>query len=470
MAQENGLRFKSVFNDWYVERGTRLPISNGTHPALINQIQLESKNSDFVLDNLVQRLQQENRELVFKFWHSNFFSYFQKFYGVESTLENMVSPEEIVEEPDVTYIFPVEVRTTINSLYTTNTFILENVEYNYTFIDTIHPKVIELLKANKIKLVINVIQDCITHASSVKEFETYLNKHGISGDCVHYICGNTFDSYFKEHPESKVHIHRGQLPLQQCGVWEESMPYVSSLGYVSDCVRESDLNDKHIRSKRFLCFNRAERRHRLYLAYLAHKHNLLNTGSFSFLMNSSKEHIKHVLLQYNVPEDEAIEYADIILSKLPIEIDTQNESNKSGFPVNNNPKEVYMESYVHITSETRFDEGDSVFVTEKTFRPILNLQPFITVAGPHTLKELREEGFKTFHPFIDETYDTVEDYVQRMKLIEKEIIKLNEMPIQELHEWYHSITDILIHNQKTLSSYKNYNPYEEAMRKIGGMS
>jgi hypothetical protein len=52
-------------------------------------------------------------------------------------------------------------------------------------------------------------------------------------------------------------------------------------------------------------------------------------------------------------------------------------------------------------------------------------------------------------------------------LIVKEIVKLNNMSLEEIHEWYYSITDILIHNQQVLSSYKNYNPYADAMLRIG---
>jgi hypothetical protein len=448
--------------------GKRYPISNGTHPVLVNHIQQKSLEENFNYGAIEHSIQSENREPVFKFWHSNFFHYFQRFYGTDGTLENIVSDSEVIDETDVVYIFPLEVRTTLDSLYTDNTFIFEGNEYKYKFIDIVNANLIQLFKEKKVKIVINLIQDAISNSENLIKFEKYLEIYGISGDIVHYICGNTFESHFNQHPESKVHIHRGQLPLQQCGVWLDNLPSIGSLGYISDCVRETDLTEHKTRGKRFLCFNRSPRNHRIYLGYLALKYNLLNDSIFSFLFDEREEHIINILSNnYGVIRQEAEYYGKLLRQMLPIEIDTQSIQNKSGFASNNNLKSIYEDSYIHITSETRFDEGDSVFVTEKTFRPILNLQPFILVGNPHTLKELQDEGFKTFHPFIDETYDSVENNTERMMLIEKEIVRLNNMSLKEIHDWYYSIKDILIHNQKTLSSYKNYNPYADAMLGIG---
>jgi hypothetical protein len=75
-----------------------------------------------------------------------------------------------------------------------------------------------------------------------------------------------------------------------------------------------------------------------------------------------------------------------------------------------------------------------------------------------TLNTLRMLGFKTFHPFIDESYDDERDPVKRFALIEQEIKKLGNTPVEEINRWYASITDILIHNQQLLYSYKKYNP------------
>ena len=41
--------------------------------------------------------------------------------------------------------------------------------------------------------------------------------------------------------------------------------------------------------------------------------------------------------------------------------------------------------------------------------------------------------------------------------------------IDEIHNWYYSITDILLHNQNQLQSIKNINPYREVYSDIKEM-
>ena len=75
-------------------------------------------------------------------------------------------------------------------------------------------------------------------------------------------------------------------------------------------------------------------------------------------------------------------------------------------------------------------------------------------------------GFKTFHPFIDESYDSEEDPKIRMTMIENEIEKFSKMSIEDIHNWYYSLIDILIHNQKHCNTYKYHNPFESTINKL----
>ena len=97
---------------------------------------------------------------------------------------------------------------------------------------------------------------------------------------------------------------------------------------------------------------------------------------------------------------------------------------------------------------------------------MVNLQPFIYVGCAGALKQLQEWGIKTFHPYIDESYDDEKDPVIRFKMIENEIRKLNEKPMEEIHEWYYSIKDTLLHNQQQLKTFSTMNPFENAFNDI----
>jgi hypothetical protein len=99
------------------------------------------------------------------------------------------------------------------------------------------------------------------------------------------------------------------------------------------------------------------------------------------------------------------------------------------------------------------------FVTEKVFKPLVHFQPFLFLSYPGALKELQALGFRTFHPYIDESYDTEPDEVVRFNLIYKEIARLCSMSKEELHSWYWSMEDILVHNHWHSLTLHNNEPY-----------
>ena len=70
-------------------------------------------------------------------------------------------------------------------------------------------------------------------------------------------------------------------------------------------------------------------------------------------------------------------------------------------------------------------------------------------------------GFKTFHPFIDESYDDVVDDIERLKMVYNEVYKLCNMSIEELHKWYWSLEDILEYNKNHFLNIYKHNSHTE---------
>jgi hypothetical protein len=245
----------------------------------------------------------------------------------------------------------------------------------------------------------------------------------------------------------------------------KEFPVVGNLGYMCELVEEKDLSENIIRPYKFLCNNRTMTKpHRATMAYFAIKYDLLSDGKFSFIQSISRENlisnVSSLITNVNV------DYIDEIIQLLPYELDTQflSESQKSHFGVTNNKKDWYSDTYINLVTETFF--GPNVFLSEKIFKPISNLQPFIVLGDYHTLFELRRLGFKTFEPFIDESYDNEISQKNRITKIEIEIEKLKNKSISEIHDWYYSIKDILIYNQKHLYSFEKYECFEEIFNQI----
>lgn len=93
-------------------------------------------------------------------------------------------------------------------------------------------------------------------------------------------------------------------------------------------------------------------------------------------------------------------------------------------------------------------DANTVFLTEKTARPLLWGMPFFLNSGQYALKALRDIGFRTFDALWDETYDSLPDAHARATAMHESIGTVLSMPFEELHKKIHQNQDIFKHNQK----------------------
>lgn len=114
----------------------------------------------------------------------------------------------------------------------------------------------------------------------------------------------------------------------------------------------------------------------------------------------------------------------------------------------------YKKIGVDIVTETVF-KYPYPFITEKTYRPIASLRPFIIVGPEKTLNFLKQLGFKTFSSIIDESYDSVADSEQRFISVCNSIKEFVSKPIDQIRLELYSIKDILLHNQAHLFNLTN---------------
>lgn len=77
---------------------------------------------------------------------------------------------------------------------------------------------------------------------------------------------------------------------------------------------------------------------------------------------------------------------------------------------------LWQNSLVHLVNETVFYES-KLHLTEKVFKPIVALRPFILAAAPGNLAYLRSYGFQTFGSWWDEGYDEIDDPDRRADAI-----------------------------------------------------
>ena len=121
---------------------------------------------------------------------------------------------------------------------------------------------------------------------------------------------------------------------------------------------------------------------------------------------------------------------------------------------------LYSETYFSVVTETNFFTKGQIdtgrFTSEKTFKPIIYQHPFIVVTVPHFLDKLREIGYKTFSPWINEDYDTELDDSVRMLKIVKEIDRLSKLTPEELALFLDGVREICKFNYDTLMAKKTF--------------
>jgi hypothetical protein len=106
---------------------------------------------------------------------------------------------------------------------------------------------------------------------------------------------------------------------------------------------------------------------------------------------------------------------------------------------------LHLNTFVNVFTETLFEE-DTIFLSEKIFKPIYCLQPFIVFGNPGTLEELQKLGFRTFGEFWDESYDQEISFTKRLEKIIEIMKDLANKTHGELLQMTREMSDILEHN------------------------
>ena len=263
--------------------------------------------------------------------------------------------------------------------------------------------------------------------------------------------------------------------------WENFYQHYISIGGAqgNDCYWYNWFAPKH---KLYHCFNGSNRAQRLFLIGQLHKRNLLNKGYVSYNHHpaSKVENLSKVVLDYmdrskngyyrnkygKLINDATTAFNEAGYSRSLYDDNIDNPYTAQS--ISDRDTYIYEGSRFAVITETAFvseylDSDDifdtisdpCVFLTEKTFRPIALRIPFIIYGHPGSLQALRELGYKTFHPYIDETYDTITDDVERMYAVANEVERLSKLSPVKWEHWAQEVFKIVTHNSIVIKSRKN---------------
>ena len=198
----------------------------------------------------------------------------------------------------------------------------------------------------------------------------------------------------------------------------------------------------------FLSYMRLPRIHRWLMYGELISRNIIDRGLLSFGLDQhnsgiSREEIKKLLGTeiYNTILERGEQYIS----------DPTLEFNLAESPFHDYD---YSNTFLSLVSETS-SKNNTIFLSEKIWKPIIAGHPFIVNGNPGTLAVLKKLGYKTFENWWSENYDDEKDLSKRVKMIGAILEKLSKLTSEELKQIRIEMYPILKHNQDLASSIIN---------------
>lgn len=283
---------------------------------------------------------------------------------------------------------------------------------NYETID-LDVELIEYIKNKKCRIVFVYILEGYFDNNGIEWINNLLTKYKLDKDDVLLItsnlinfCGNNF---------TIVHYN-------YCANHSQFLS-VSKLDKIQLKYYEKNYN-KFLNNKsklHFLCFNGLPRFNRILMFNELNKNKKLIGKSITTLRSNEKNYY------YDIPNWETRKLS-------------------AGTSLN---IEAHLDCFLNIVTETLFNT-ESIFLSEKTYKPIYMCQPFIVFGNPYTLKKLKELGYITFDKWWDESYDEELNTNDRFKKIVNILEQISEWDMDKCFEIKKEMQDILIHNYKNM--------------------
>ena len=246
---------------------------------------------------------------------------------------------------------------------------------------------------------------------------------------------------------------RGEYVEQLCSTYKWKTHYYFYHGWAAlDWYRGYDrtylIPRAHLRSptRTFISPNRivgGHRDHRVLFLYNVFKRNLEdNHISAPRTCPYEGVDISSIAQKYQDVYPDIVEVLNT--AELPRLFENETTQQMSSYHLTNFAEAA--DSVIYVATETVYS-GDRRHLTEKTFKAIALEMPFILVAPAGSLAYLREYGFKTFSPYIDETYDTIKDDIGRIEAVTQVLAEIQARSAAEKSELWQNLLPRVEYNR-----------------------
>jgi hypothetical protein len=204
----------------------------------------------------------------------------------------------------------------------------------------------------------------------------------------------------------------------------------------------------------FLCYNRKPKPHRIELVEKICKNDLKKYGILTLGKND-----------VNYAVDQGIK-TDLYFT---VDEVPENYSYNNKFLVHKNfggvpydalslgRLDIWKSHFLNIVSETEFYHWDNMFITEKTWKPILGLRPFIINGQITMYKYLRDNGFKTFTHY----FEGIElEHIPEHQIHDSIIAVIRSLVDKDLKQLYQQMLPDLEYNRQRFFEFAQEQKYK----------
>lgn len=183
-------------------------------------------------------------------------------------------------------------------------------------------------------------------------------------------------------------------------------------------VKENDLDR---RTYKWSCLNGNPRAHRIYNYYYSQQQPYYDSAYFTFYNAEPYRHDDVSLPSIVADFWERIRHTMPSRDKIFIRARPDSVCNLPAI----------SDSYIHLVTETTIIS--KIFVSEKTWKPIANGQLFLVFGNPGTISYLRDNGVDVFDDIIDHSYDSIDNWQDRLHAIHRQVRHLVSQNLSDIY-------------------------------------
>ena len=370
---------------------------------------------------------------------------------------------DVLDENDKTiddklYVYKIDMYGAINwALPSEYDFGQEHKNLN-TIIDRLSVRALNALQKNdNFHLMINYNWEGIIYDHNFIVLHSKLHQYKIPHNKVLFsFAGYNINKWYRDFCEKHKIKNRIKV-FHLHWVWDNKSEEFYGLSMDQDWDK---INKEYIvepKKHDFNNLNRRLRRHRLWTIAKLKELDLIknNIVTYDFTIPENRNHLKWIPeIEFNNDHDftnlrKQIHWLQLYEDKKTYDFDDLEKL----WGINHERSSPYADSMLTLVSETTVDEG-YYYISEKTIKPIGHKHPFIVMGTHGTLAELKKEGFKTFHPFINEDYDLIENMNDRCIAVLNELKRIVYLSNEEKIEWMKNVKPIVDYNFRHLLNFK----------------